>query len=82
MCYLQKHNFSLWVTIQSNRWEMQALLALDVPTNFYVDLFGFCPEIRIFVDLSSYFNTFFYNKITSKAAQKRSETHIQRPETM
>ncbi len=61
---------------------MKALLPLDVPTNFYLDLFGLCQEIRIFVDLRPEFNTFFYNKITSKAAQKRSETHVQRPETM
>ncbi len=53
MCDLQKNNFSLWVPIQSERWEMQALLALDVPTKFYVDLFGFCREIMIFVDLMS-----------------------------
>ncbi len=51
MCYLQKNNFSLRVTIQSKRRKMQALLPVDVRTNFYVDLFGLRQEIRIFVDL-------------------------------
>ncbi len=54
MCYLQKNNFSLRVTIRSKRGEMQALLPLDAPTNFYVDLYGLRQEIRIFVDLRPY----------------------------
>ncbi len=44
-------NFSLRVTIRPKHGETQALLPVDVPTNFYVDLFGLCQEIRIFVDL-------------------------------
>ncbi len=79
MCYLQKDNFSLRVTIRSKRWKMQALLPLDMRTNLYVDVFGFYQEIMIFVDLRHWFNTFFNNKITSKAAQKRSETHVKLP---
>ncbi len=76
------YNFLLRANIQSIRLEMQALLRLDVSTDFYVDPFGHWHEIKVLWIRRFNLVPCFNNKIVSKAAQNRLETQVKRSETM